>query len=212
MGFINLTKITPAAPNDPTVNEVTQLNNNWDEINTRLEKMKTSPGIIDVTDNPVANNVEIGMEAARSNRLHVWDGSAWRFTDVHDTGWSAWTNIPLSISVASRPGFIPQYRTNSLLRLGELRGCLLKDGIASAWTHNLNVVASNAVSQPIASFTPVTVFSYMLGTSIPTTPTTQTAAARGFINGVDGWRLTVCWEGSSGGGNFISLDDMKWWY
>lgn len=212
MGFITLTKITPAAPNDPLVNRVNHLNNNWDEINLRTDKMQTAVGTATLFASPVANNVEIGQEITHLSHKYVWDGAVWKPIVDYTAAWSVWTQVPLSASVINRSGFPLQYRTNSALRKGELRGHIQRDAVPTAWVHNVDVVASNAVSQPIAAFTPVVEADFITGTSLPTTPSTQVSAAHVKINGTNGWQLTVRYRGSAGSLNFICLDDCSWWY
>lgn len=212
MGYLSLNKITPAAPNDPLVNRVTHLNDNWDEINAATLKMHQASGTLDLFNNPGANSVETGQEIIHLSRKYVWNGSAWIGVIDYAATWSAWTQVPLSANVINRTSFPLEYRTNPDLRRGELRGCIQRDAVPTAWVHNTDVIASNAVSQPIANFPPSVETDFLTGTSLPTTPSTQTAGAHCKLNATNGWQLTVRFRGSAGALNFIALDGMHWWY
>lgn len=215
MVFFSLTKITPAAPNDPLVNEVTQLNNNWDTINDRLDKMQgNSTEITDIYNNPGTYGIQTGHEIVKDYTFYVYTGSVWRAPTDFEESWSAWTQVPLSANVVNRTGFPLQYRTNPDLRCGELTGMLQKDAGGNAFSNNVGVVASNAVSQPIASFTPVAETRVMVGCNPPNTPATEVAVARANITATNGWQLSVTYRGNVGaaGANYISLDGVRWWY
>jgi len=212
MSFISLNRITPAAPNDPLVNRVTHLNDNLDEINNLMDKMQTAAGTADLYANPGTNNVETGQEITHLSHKYVWTGSVWKAIVDAAAGWSSWTQVPLSANVINRTGFNLEYRTNSGLRKGELKGHIQRDAVPTAWVHNTDVVASNAVSQPIAGFTPVVEADFIIGASLPTTPSTQVSSAHCKINGTNGWQLTVRWRGNAGSLNFICLDGCSWWY
>lgn len=201
MPYFNLSKITPAAPNDPNVNEVTQINNNWDEIENKFGQQSagTPPG------------AETGQEWLSGGRFKVWTGTAVRDPDNIDGAWSAWTALPLSANVVTRPNYTPRYRSNSMLRRVELAGDLLKDAAGSAWPVGVAHLVTTGTSGIPSTLQPIGGLTYqMTACSIPTgsggSGWHQIDVATGFV------RIQTRMLGGGGGGNFIPLDGIEWWY
>lgn len=205
--YLNFTKIVPPNPNDPTV-DVNDINDNWDLLDTKL--------------NPYINGgtlvvIEAGQEYFDpSFRYSVWTGSATRNPDTIDDNWSAWTALPVASSRAIRPSFTPKWRNNSVLRMVELTGGFLFDASANPWTMGslitLNADTSGAIPssmQPIGGS-----HSTEAATSL-SAGTTVCAAAYIYIDKPGGntfTRIRAQYLGGPGGGNFIQLEQVWWWY
>lgn len=205
MTYFNFTKVAPPSPSDPLVNVTTHLNNNWDEIETKFSSLITMSGNI--------INAEAGQEAVGSvaQSFYVSNGAPFvmRSADDIQTSWSAWTAIPLNAAVVARASFTPRYRTNSVLRLAELSGGVQKDAPASAWPAAL-VVITNLL--PL-SIVPIGNLSFQQSAAaIPTTPANGSAGYHLIDTNGPNTRIQVRYAGGPGGGNFIMLDGIKWWY
>lgn len=208
MTYFNFTKITPAAPNDPVVNEVTQINNNWDNIEAQLLAVSAGTGAL--------TGAEQGQEwISPAGRFRTWDGAANKDPIDIDAQWSAWTALTLAATVAARPSFTPRWRNNSLLRRVELDGCILKDSIASAWPAPgvLVVVSATGAGQIPAALAPLS--QPMITISAAALPTSPGQSAQGW-HSIDTSgafiRIMTTYMGGPGGGNFIALDGIEWWY
>jgi len=206
--YFNFTKILPVPPNDPLVNEVTQLNDNWDVAETKLN-VYVNGGTLTLT--------EIGQEYFDNNfRFTVWDGAAARIPDDIDAGWSAWTAIPILAPRVARASVTPRWRNNSAYRMVELSGGVQFDAGANPWTLGGTFTITNDALPGIpAAFQPI---------SLPH----KGVAGAGLVSGgavVAGAAITVDkpggntyvrifvqYMGGPGGGNFIQLDHVWWWY
>ncbi len=205
MAYFNLNKITPAAPNDPTVNEVTQLNNNWDNLDSKL-------GIY--INGGSLTGIETGQEyLGTGSRFAVWDGAEFLTEDI-DSAWSAWTNIPMLSPRAIRTGFQPKWRSNSLLRKVELTGGIQFDAAASAWTMGSSFQFNDLVTgSPTTTFTPIGGFHRAQCAAALTGGTSVTAAGRISIDTQSGFiKMSAQYMGGGGGGNFLQLEQVWWWY
>lgn len=115
MTFFNFNYITPP-PNDEFVNEVTQLNDNWDKIDLRLSWLQGKP----VAAPPDADR-PLGLQAFVSSRQAVWNGTAWR----NPTGievYGAWVEINYTAPYQAVAGFPVQYRINATTSYVQMRG------------------------------------------------------------------------------------------
>lgn len=204
--YLNFNKILPPTPNDPVVNEVTQLNNNWDLLDLKLTPLMNG-GTLTLA--------EVGQEYLDSNsRFAVWDGSAARVPDDIDSAWSAWTNIPMLAPRVIRPSFQPKWRSNSLLRKVELNGGIQFDASANLWTQG-----SSFQFNALSAGSPANTLGPVGGKHINQCATGLTAGtsvtAGGYIT-IDTSgsfvRMAAQSLGGGGGGNFIQLDQVWWWY
>jgi hypothetical protein len=206
--FLNFTKIAPAAPNDPNVNEVTQLNNNWDLLETKLTPY-ISGGTI--------TGIETGQEFFGAGfEYTVWNGSAGRQPDDCASSWSAWTTVPLIAPFTHRTGHTLKWRTNSLLRMVELVGSVQADAAASAWTPGSTVTITSDVAGAIpVQNTPIGGIHFGVCATALSAGTTVVAGARIVVDkpGANNFcRLRATYMGGPGGGNFIQADQIWWWY
>jgi hypothetical protein len=85
VAYFNFTKIAPPAPNDPNVNEVTQLNDNWDHLDSKLSPYMSGGAL---------TGLETGQEVFASGfRFAVYDGSGVRSPDDIDAAWSGLVSL-----------------------------------------------------------------------------------------------------------------------
>lgn len=204
MTYFNFTKITPAAPNDPFVNEVTQINNNWDEIDNKLTQQ--SNGTPPVPDT--------GQEWISGGRFLAWNGTAVRNPDDIDSGWSSWFALTLSANVVVRPGFTPRWRNNSIIRRVELDGGIQKDAGASVWpAGTLQTITAPGTFNIVSGFAPIGGLTYQSSAAALPSGGNQASSGWHTIDVNTGIvRIQTSYVGGSGGGNFIMLDGIEWWY
>jgi len=204
--FFNFTKIIPPTPNDPLVDEVAQLNANWDHLDLRLTPLMNG-GTLTLA--------EAGQEYLDSNsRFAVWDGAAARVPDDIDSAWSAWANIPMLAPRAIRPSFQPKWRSNSLIRKVELSGGIQFDSSANPWTQG-----SSFQFNALSAGSPANTLGPVGGKHINQCATGLTGGtsvtAGGYIT-IDTSgsfvRMAAQYLGGGGGGNFVELDQVWWWY
>lgn len=206
MAFFSLNKIIPASPNDPLVDEVNQLNNNWDNLESKL-------GIY--VNGGALTGIEAGQEyIGTGSRFAVWDGAAEALTEDIDSAWSAWTNIPMLAPRAIRPSWQPKWRNNTLLRKVELTGGIQFDAAASAWT-----MGSSFQFNALSAGSPANTLGPIGGKHIAQAATALTGGtsvtAGGYIT-IDTSgsfvRMACQYLGGGGGGNFVQLEQVWWWY
>lgn len=206
MAYLNFTKIAPPSPADPTVNEVTQLNNNWDVLESKLGVYSTGGSI---------TGIETGQEFMNvSFQNCVWDGAATVASDDIDAAWTAWTNIPMLAPRAIRPSFQPKWRSNPLLRKVELVGGILFDAAASAWTMGSSFQFNSlAAGSPANTLGPIGGKHISQAAAALSGGTSVTAGAYITIDTSGSFvRMAAQYLGGGGGGNFIMLDQVWWWY
>ncbi|MFG2268098.1 hypothetical protein [Streptomyces sp. NPDC048720] len=206
--YFNFTKIAPDPPNDPLVNVATQLNANWDELDAKL-----GPYVNGTTVTPT----EAGQEYFdASNRYAVWDGAVKRVPDDIDAAWSAWNNMPIFSLRAPRSGFAFKWRNNSLLRMVELTGGIQVDASASAWTQGTNFTLNADTSGAIpASMAPIGGLMVTQCATALTAGTILVASGRVTVDKPAGntfVRVRGQYLGGPGGGNFMQLEGVWWWY
>jgi hypothetical protein len=207
--YLNIQKIVPLPPLDPNVNVATQLNSNWDLLDTKLAPYQNGTTV---------TPTETGQEYINSSgRYAVWDGAAERVPDDIDSAWSAWTNLPLFSSRAIRTGFQPKWRNNSLLRMVQLTGGFQADSSASAFTPaNIYFVTDdNAAGGIPQSMKPIG-SKHICPCAVALTAGSVVVAS-GYMTidapgGAANCRLRVQYLGGPGGGNFVMLDQIWWWY
>lgn len=207
MTFFTFTLMTDP-PGDPLVNEDTQLNDNWDSVDTRLAQFQVKP-------NTIAATVPIGTEAMQnsSGSVAVHTGSGvWAFPGSIPAGWGAWTTLPLLAPVVERPSFTPKYRINTTIRKVELAGGLRADVSANPWARSKVQATANTGGIPDAN-KPVNNNIQQGAVGIGTTDG-QFAGARIHIesNAGNSVKISVSYQGDDIGGNFVMLDNVKWFY
>lgn len=203
--YLNFAKILPNSPNDPVVNEVTQTNANWDLLDTQMQSYLTG----------IPTPTEVGQESFDSNfRYTVWDGAAKRIPDDIDASWSAWTAIPMLAPRVVRASFTPRWRSNSAYRMVELAGGIQFDNVASQWTMGSSFQFNSlAAGSPANTLGPVGGTHKSPAATALSAGTTVVASALITIDTSGSFvRMAAQYLGGPGGGNFIQLDQVWWWY
>lgn len=208
MSYFNFSKTLPPTPSDPLVDEVDQLNDNWDHFESKL-----SPYLVGGT----ISDVEAGQEYFDTNfRYAVYTGSSGRVPDDIDAAWSAWTALPIVSPRVPRPSVTPRWRVNTLLRMVELCGGVYFDVSQNAWTAGSLITITDDVSGGIPStYTPVGTDHINPCATALTAGTSVVSAGYAWIDKPVGntyCRVRCQYLGGPGGGNFIQLDQVWWWY
>lgn len=204
--YLGFTKILPPKPNDPVVNEATILNGNWDLLDTKLQPYMIG-GTLTLS--------EIGQEYFDADfRYAVWDGSSGILPDDIDSAWSAWTNIPMLAPRVIRSAFQPKWRSNSLIRKVELTGGIQFDASANPWTMGTSFQFNSlAAGSPANTLGPIggkhispCAVALTGGTSVTAGGYVTIDTSGSFV------RMACQYLGGGGGGNFVMLDQVRWWY
>jgi hypothetical protein len=194
-------------PGDPLVDEAFYLNANWDKLDVRLHQFEGLP-------NTITAPIPTGTEAFQNidGQVGVWTGAVWRVPDTIPGNWSAWTTIPLLAPVVERPLFTPKYRINSAIRKVELAGGLRADVGAGPWARSKVQISANAGGIPDAN-KPVNNH-IQQGSSGASVTVGQFAGARIHIdsNAGNSVKISVGYQGDDAGGNFVMLDQIRWFY
>lgn len=208
MAYFGFQRIEPPAPNDPLVNEVTQLNNNWDILDAKLKPYYNGGTI---------SNIEQGQEYFNTDfNFTVWNGTAPVIPDNIPDGWTAWTDLPVLSPRAIRSGFTPRWRNNPLYRMAELSGGFQFNAAADPWTMGANfLLNADSAGSPPASFVPIG-GKHIQPCSVGLT-TGTTIVAGGYVTievpaGSTFTRIRFQHLGGPTAGNFMAMDQVWWWY
>lgn len=192
----------------PFVNEVTQINDNWDLLDSKLQPYLIGGSLTDL---------EVGQEYLDTNfRYAVHNGASARVPDDIDAAWSAWTTLPLLSPRTARSGFLPKWRNNSLLRMVELVGGLTFNAAADPWTPGVLATVNSDTSGAIpASMIPNGNYHMQQCCTSATGGTSVVSSGYVHVDKPGGntyVRIRIQYLGGSGGGNFAMLDQIWWWY
>lgn len=211
MAYFNFNYITPA-PNDEFVNPVTQLNANIQEVENKTKGFSTKPET--VVNPPIGTEGLYPLDPPSDNyRVAVWNGTDWCRSISHNAGWTAWQAVNCRAPVVPRPGYPPAARVNVNLNLVELSGGVLYGASAPAWPTGYTELFTDTDFG--AMFIPANG-----GFSMHQVATGQITTVAGFASavvwaeGVGGTRCAVkaAYQGDAGGGNFIMLNGVRWWF
>lgn len=206
MALFNFNLITPP-PNDELVNEITQLNDNWDELELKLNYFQGT--------GPVPSSFEIGSEVYANNRHMVWTGTAWSSPVSIGQSWTVWNGIDAQAPFTVRPGLPFKYRSQPNVRKVQLTGGMVNTGSANPWPKGVwNVINSTQIP---AAFAPVggVHIQHSATSALPGAPVgSDVAAARIRVtgNGSAPVLVEVHWMGADGGGNFVQVDGVEWYF
>lgn len=209
MPFWSFNKIAPPAPDDPQVDVDTQLNDNWDLADEKLSLISQEPVLNVLLD------AEVGQEWIYNGRLGVWDGAALVFPEDIEAAWTPWEILVLTAPTGPRTSFTPKWRRNTLVKQVELSGGVIYNS-AAAWPTSFTVFSADTevAGIPIA-YQPNGGITYVAAaTSIPSGVNRGAGANIAIdVPGVNpSCRLRARFMGGSGGGNFIALDGVRWYY
>lgn len=207
MVFFDFDPIAPPAPNDPLVDEAEQINANWDQLDAKLTPY-TNLGVI--------LNMETGQERIDTDgRLAVHTGSGLRKSDNVDDAWSDWTAIPLIAPYVARTSLAPYWRENSLLRKVELAGGILNAAAANPWPFSLATITTDATAGIPIAYLPfggkhVSPCASALASAPQVVAGGYAIVDRSGANNFV--RIRLQYLGGPGGGNFLQLEQIQWWY
>lgn len=202
-------------PNDETVNEATQLNDNWSELDIKLQGWNQKPSNI-VAPIPVGTEALDPQHPGDEYRIAVYNGTDWIRSLNHITTWDAWANLSLRAPAVERPGFTPRIRVNQWKRQVMLSGGVLFNAAADPWPTGSDVeITADAAIGTNRAPVPGGLSYYQAATS-------GIVAASGFASALirvasevgppARTSIKIRFQGDSGGGNFVMLDGLKWWY
>ncbi|MFF5977068.1 hypothetical protein ACFY7C_36810 [Streptomyces sp. NPDC012769] len=215
MTYFNLNFVTNP-PNDELVNEETQINDNWEEIDAKLGPFNKQPAtIVGSASVPLGTEAlyPISVGGVNSHRIAVWDGTDWKITVSEATGWLGWTSLslrsPRSIALACK------YNVNVLRRQVILTGAVRFDGVGGAWptASDTEITADTAIP---TTYLPVGGNNIcQLSTDNGITTAGQLACAVASVHQASTptrLAITVKWQGAATSLNWVYLDNMMWWY
>lgn len=201
-------------PNDELVNHETQLNANWREIADKINRFNQSPADFSGIAN-LPKGTE-GFTPEDPTRIGVWNGVEWSRGLNHNSSWTAWQPLGLRSPVVARPGYAPMAKVNVVSRRIALQGGVLYSAAADPWPTNSTIQITDDTSiqyelQPANG-----------GLSVQQGATGQITTANGFAcaailiqrstTPVNHTGIYVRYQGDAGGGNFVMLDGIEWWY
>lgn len=214
MTYFNFNFVTDP-PNDELVNVEAQINDNWEDVETKLLPFNQKPSDFGAIVKPK------GTEAFRptpgfEHRISAWDGAEWRSSLAHSTSWGLWQTVLIRAPTVIRPNFPVVARVNAMLRKVEISGGVLFDGAASAWPTGttVEITADTAIQ---TSFAPANAAKQ----AFQQVATGAITVANGFASAVaiveqkagpDRTAISVRYQGDAGGGNFIMLDGLGWYF
>lgn len=213
MAYFNFNYVTPP-PDDETVDEQTQLNANWEEVENKTRPFNQQPGDFTGITIPVGA-MAIQLDGA-SNRMAAWTGTEWINSVNPMAIWEDWQTISLRAPVVARPGYDVKAKVDVVSRRIVLMGGVILNATADIWnTATTYEITSDTAIQD--TFAPAN-DDFM---SIQQGATGQTTTAGSFASAVvtiekkaspARTAVSVRWQGEVAGGNFIMLDGIEWWY
>lgn len=99
------------------INEVTQLNNNWDVIDTKFSQLVQTGSVNPVTG--AVTGVEWHGSTPTVSSLQAYDGTTWQAPQSET--WGAWQTITLTAPYVAKAGDPPQLRVSNCKNV-EMRG------------------------------------------------------------------------------------------
>lgn len=194
-------------PDDEFVDEATQMNTNWDNVDTRLNQFQQEE------TNTIADTIPVGTEALHTLRIPVWNGTGWVFESSIPLGWQPWIDLPLWDPVVERPGFTPKYRVNTTIGKVMLSGGCRSDVDAGSWPKLWYSLTLDDLTGIPPEYKPVHNCIQPTATGIGTV---EGEFAFAHISIEDGSpnsvQIRALYQGDDVGGNFVMLDGVSWWY
>lgn len=209
MAYFNFNYVTNP-PLDELVNPTTQLNANWQEVDDKIKGFNTQPNTV--------INPPLGSEALHpvdTHRIGVWNGTEWIRSINPNLSWGVWTAFNLLAPAVQRSAvFTPKYKVNSVYARVALSGGVLFNVAADPWPTGTTVRITDTGAIPIA-YKPLGGWSYQ--TVAVSTPSGAGgfSSAQAIVDAVtdpSDIRISIRFQGDSGGGNFVMLDSLGWWF
>lgn len=212
MAYFNFNYITDP-PNDELVEEQSQLNANWDVVEEGLKPFNQNPP--DFTGITIPKGT-VSVNPLNTNNIAAWDGTTWNGPVNPINIWENWQLVNIRAPVIHRPGHELKARIDIASRRIVLMGGVQLNATADAWdtATSYEITTDTAIQDSLAP-------ANADFTSIQQGGASQITAAGGFASSVI-WiekratpsrtAISVRWQGDAGGGNFIMLDGVQWWY
>lgn len=213
MVYFNFNYVTDP-PNDEFVNEETQLNDNWEELDTKLQGWNQKPSNI-VAPIPVGTEALDPQHPGDEYRIAVYNGTDWVRSLNHVLSWEAWQNLSLRAPAVERTGFTPRIRVNQWKREIMLSGGVQFNAALDPWPTGSDVeITSDTAIQSSLAPAPGGRICYQAATAQVTGANTFASAVIAVNVEASPARVSikVRYQGDAGGGNFVMLDGLKWWY
>lgn len=190
----------------------TQLNDNWTDLATKINYWNQSPSAIIAP--PVGTEAFDPQHVGSEDRIAVYDGTNWNLSLNHETSWNSWVDLTLRAPVVERPGWTPRIRINQWKREIQLSGGILYGAAAPAWPlTDVEITLDTSISDTLAPAPGGLSFQQIASSQITAASGFASAVARVIkLVGPNKTSIFVRWQGDAGGGNFIMLDGLKWWY
>lgn len=178
-----------------------------EELETKLAPFQNNPSTV--------VSPPLGTEAFANGEPAVWDGSVWNNNLSHNT-WTAWQNLAIRSPRVARSGFPPVCAINAWQRRIVCMGGYLFDAAAAAWPTGSDVEVTSDIAIG-TQFAPVPGgLTYYQGATSQVTGVNQLATASIRVESIAGpparVGIFIRFQGDAGGGNFVMLDGLEWWY
>lgn len=214
MAYFNFNYVTDP-PNDELVNDDTQLNANWQEVADKIDPFNHQPAEFGDIVVPVGTEAFDPENAGSDYRIAVWAGDRWVRSLNHTTTWTTWQSIAIRSPRVARPDYPVEAKIDAYARRVVLRGGVLFNAAGDAWPTNTNIEITTDTAIQVG-LAPVNG-----GESYQQTATGQITTANGFAEAIvrivkkttpDRTGIEIRYQGDAGGGNFVMLDGIEWWY
>jgi len=215
LAYFNFNYVTDP-PNDETVDYTTQLNANWQDVANKIEPFNHQPAEFGDIPVPIGTEAFDPEHLESGHRIAVWTGSQWARSLNHISAWTTWQPIEIRAPRAIRPFYEPEARIDAISRRVVLRGGVQYNAAADPWPTGttLEITSDLAIQSALAPVND--------GESYSQGATGQIVTANGFASAII-WihletiptprvAISVRYQGDAGGGNFVMLDGIEWWY
>lgn len=213
MSYFNFNYVTDP-PNDETVNYSAQLNANWQEVADKIDPFNHQPAEFGAIDIPIGTEALDPTAGGSDYRVGVWTGSQWAKGLNPIAAWTVWQNISIRAPRVARITYEPQVKIDTVARRIVLRGGVAFTDTNDAWptTTTYEITTDTAIQAELA---PVN------GESIQEGAPGQILTANGYAGASviiakatnpDRTSISIRYRGDAGGGNFVMLDGIEWWY
>lgn len=213
MVYFNFNYVTNP-PNDELVNPTTQLNANFTELDDKIKGFNTQPNTI-VSPPVGTEGLFPGTPSTDNYRIGVWTGTEWIRTINANLAWEAWTTLNLLAPAVQRSSvFTPKYKINSVYARLVLGGGVLLNAAADPWPTGTTVRITATGAIPIA-YAPIGGWSYQPVAVASPTGAGGFSVAQAIVDAVTDptdVRISIRYQGDAGGGNFVMLDSLGWWF
>jgi hypothetical protein len=186
------------------VNEITQLNNNWDRIDTAFTSLYGGAAVTPVVTSPALGTEWINKDG----KLMIWNGTVWAEPDLET--WGAWSSLTITAPYQNAGGNAAQIRKSNLNNV-EMRGAIQLNAGADAFPDTGYILVSSGQFAVGTGYCPE---------MTTTVPAAMNSSATGFTNGFIYLTVTggspstlavyILPQGVRATGNSINLDNVRY--